>query len=128
MIRTSLRAMVFCAALAAAGAGLAVPAQATGTAALTDGVTMVANDVTALSKSCRTSTNFSPWTYINASCKRSALLPKEFYTAWLTCVDVRIGVTYPRYGDQKLAPWGFYGDTSTARCDSGDHAIDGGVS
>ena len=130
MVRTAHRAMVLCAALAAAGAGLAAPAQAASTdsAARTGGITTVSSDVTALTKTCRSSSDFSPWTYISGSCTRSALYPKEFYSAWLTCVDVRINREYSRYGTQYLAPWGFYGSTSTARCDSGDHAIDGGIS
>lgn len=125
MVRTAHRAVVLCAALAAAGAGLAAPAQAAST---DSAMTTVSSDVTALTMTCRSSSDFSPWTYISGSCKRSALYPKEFYSAWLTCVDVRINREYSRYGTQYLAPWGFYGSTSTARCDSGDHAIAGGIS
>ncbi|MEU4524606.1 hypothetical protein AB0F52_38530 [Amycolatopsis sp. NPDC024027] len=123
MVRTAQCAVVFCAALATVGAALTAPVQAAGadSAAHT-------SDVTTLSKTCRTVKDISPWTYISGSCKRSALLPKEFYSAWLTCVDVRINWQYPVFGTQYMAPWGFYGSTSTARCDPGDYAIAGGVS
>ncbi|WET81105.1 hypothetical protein P3102_07735 [Amycolatopsis sp. QT-25] len=126
MVRTAQRAMVFCAALAAVGAALTTPAQAAGADSAAPAA--VTSDVTTLSKTCRTVKDINPWTYISGSCKRSALLPKEFYSAWLTCVDVRINRQYPVFGTQYMAPWGFYGSTSTARCDPGDYAIAGGVS
>lgn len=130
MARTAQRAMLFCAALAAAEAVLTVPAQAASavSAAGTSGPAAVTSDATTLSKTCRIVKDINPWTYISGNCKRSALLPKEFYSAWLTCVDVRINRQYPVFGTQYTAPWGFYGSTSTARCDPGDHAIAGGVS
>jgi hypothetical protein len=121
--------MVLCAALAMSGAVLAEPAQAatTGSAARTGSVAAATGGVTPLSTSCRSLRDLSPWTYLSASCTRSSLLPVKAYSAWLTCWDVGAQVSYPAFGRAYTAPWGSYGPTSTARCDSGDYATSGTI-
>jgi hypothetical protein len=119
MIRNVRRAIVLCVALAASGVALAAPAQAD---------RLVASDVTPLSLNCRTIGDINPWTYLNVSCKRSLPLPREAYSAYLECWDVSARVSYSKYGDPFIAPWNDgYGPVSTARCDAGDYATDGGV-
>jgi hypothetical protein len=138
MVRTVRRVMVLCIALAMVGGVLADPAHAdpraagpqaatTESATWTGGVATVSSDVTVLSTSCRSLTDLHPWTYLSASCTRSSLLPVKAYSAWLTCWDVGAQVSYPAFGRAYTAPWGYYGPTSTARCDSGDYATSGTI-
>jgi hypothetical protein len=138
MVRTVRRMMVICIALATIGAALAGPAHADQRAAgpetataksatRTSSVTTIASDMAALSTSCRTLRDLSPWTYLSASCTRSSLFPSKAYSAWLTCWDVSAQVSYTAVGGTYTAPWTSYGPWSTARCDSGDYATSGTV-
>jgi hypothetical protein len=90
------------------------------------GAQQPSSEAALLGTSCRQIRDLSPWTYISGSCTRNTATPTA-YGAWLRCWDVSAGVSYPAFGRVYNTPLFSYGPTSTARCDSGDYATDGGI-
>lgn len=116
---SSLGSLVVVALFAALLPGGTAPAAA-------GGAQQATNDASLLGTSCRRVSDFSPWTYLSGSCTRNTATPTAYY-ARLTCWDVSAQVSYPAFGRTYNTPLFSYGPTSTARCDSGDHATDGSI-
>jgi hypothetical protein len=70
----------------------------------------------------------NPMTFASVRCKKGSIFDRaELYAAYVRCVDRRINVQYTVIGTIYRTPaLGGWGPWSTASCDPGDRAIEGG--